>query len=161
MVKTLALYTKGRRFEPHRRRFFTPKVVLLSFNKPETVLWTIANLFRPELVIIIFVKKKSKKLLLENHMVFCIKKWWLIIIIIIIIIFCYSPKHCFRLIEGQQYHCWSEKSLGIQGWCLRLCFDIQFFVEKMKKVKKKKRPLAVRAPPQEIFHSNSGIAVLQ
>ena len=40
------------------------------------------------------------------------------------IIFCYSPKHCFRLIEGQQYHFWSEKSpavglepptLGIQG----------------------------------------------
>ena len=38
--------------------------------------------------------------------------------------FCYSPKHCFRLFEGQQYHCWSEKSpavglelptLGIQG----------------------------------------------
>ena len=24
--------------------------------------------------------------------------------------FCYSPKHCFRLIEGQQYHFWSEKS---------------------------------------------------
>ena len=45
----------------------------------------------------------------------------------IIIIFCYSPKHFFRLIEGQQYHCWSEKSpalglelptLGIQGRCL-------------------------------------------
>ena len=44
--------------------------------------------------------------------------------IIIIMIFSYSPKHCFRLIEGQQYHCWSEKSpamglkpptLGIQG----------------------------------------------
>ena len=43
---------------------------------------------------------------------------------LIIIIFCYSPKHCFRLIEGQQYHCWSEKSpavglepptLGIRG----------------------------------------------
>ena len=38
-----ALYSKGRRFEPHRRRFFTPTVVLLSFNKPETVLWTIAK----------------------------------------------------------------------------------------------------------------------
>ena len=44
---------------------------------------------------------------------------WIIIII---------PKHCFRLIEGQQYHCWSEKSLvvglepptlGIQGRRLR------------------------------------------
>ena len=43
---------------------------------------------------------------------------------LIMIIFCYSPKHFFRLIEGQQYHCWSEKSpavglepptLGIQG----------------------------------------------
>ena len=41
-------------------------------------------------------------------------------------IFCYSPKHCFRLIEGQQYHYWSEKSpavgqpptLGILGRCL-------------------------------------------
>ena len=42
MVKTSALYTKGRWFEPHRRRFFTPTVVLLSFKKPETVLWTIA-----------------------------------------------------------------------------------------------------------------------
>ena len=39
-----ALYTKGRRFEPHRRRFFTPTVVLLSFNKPETVLWTIEKI---------------------------------------------------------------------------------------------------------------------
>ena len=44
MVKTSALYTKGRRFEPHRRRFFTPTVVLLSFKKPETVLWTIAKI---------------------------------------------------------------------------------------------------------------------
>ena len=43
-------------------------------------------------------------------------------------IFYYSPKHRFRLIEGQQYYCWSEKSpavglepttLGIQGRCLR------------------------------------------
>ena len=31
-------------------------------------------------------------------------------IILIIIIFCFFPKHRFRLIEGQQYHCWSEKS---------------------------------------------------
>ena len=44
MVKALALYTKARRFEPHRRRFFTPTVVLLSFKKPETVLWTIAKI---------------------------------------------------------------------------------------------------------------------
>ena len=44
MVKTPALYNKGRRFEPHRRRFFTSTVVLLSFNKPETVLWTIAKI---------------------------------------------------------------------------------------------------------------------
>ena len=33
-----------------------------------------------------------------------------LIIIIMIIMFCYSPKHCFRIIEGQQYHFWSEKS---------------------------------------------------
>ena len=45
MVKTPALYTKGRRFEPHRRRFFTPTVVLLSFNKSEKVLWTIAKYY--------------------------------------------------------------------------------------------------------------------
>ena len=45
MVKTSALYTKGQRFEPHRsRRFFTPTGVLLSFNKPETVLWTKAKI---------------------------------------------------------------------------------------------------------------------
>ena len=44
-MKTSALYTKGQRFEPHRRRFFTPTVVLLSFNKPETVLWTIAKYY--------------------------------------------------------------------------------------------------------------------
>ena len=44
MVKTSALYTKGWRFEPHRRRFFTPTVVLLSFKTPETVLWTIAKI---------------------------------------------------------------------------------------------------------------------
>ena len=31
-------------FSPHRRRFFTPTVVLLSFNKPDTVLWTIAKI---------------------------------------------------------------------------------------------------------------------
>ena len=43
-MKTPALYSKGRGFEPHRRRFFTPTVVLLSFNKPETVLWTIAKI---------------------------------------------------------------------------------------------------------------------
>ena len=45
MVKTSALYPKGRQFEPHRRRFFTPTVVLLSFNKPETVLWTRAKYY--------------------------------------------------------------------------------------------------------------------
>ena len=45
MVKTPALYTKGRRFEPLLRRFFTPTVVLLSFNKPEKVLWTKAKYY--------------------------------------------------------------------------------------------------------------------
>ena len=44
-MKTLALYTMGRRFEPHRRRFFTPTVVLLSLNQPATVLWTIVKYY--------------------------------------------------------------------------------------------------------------------
>ena len=45
MVMTPTLYSKGRRFVPHRRRFFTPTVILLSFNKPEAVLWTIAKYY--------------------------------------------------------------------------------------------------------------------
>jgi hypothetical protein len=51
-----AMYTNGRRFEHHRRRFFTPTVVLLSFNKPETVLWTIAKL----LLLLLFKPEKLK-----------------------------------------------------------------------------------------------------
>ena len=50
MVKTPALYTKGRWFEPHRRRFFTPTVVLLSFKKPETVDYS-----RNSIIIIIII----------------------------------------------------------------------------------------------------------
>ena len=42
-MKTPALNTKGWGLEPHWR-FFTPIVVLLSFNRPETVLWTIAKI---------------------------------------------------------------------------------------------------------------------
>merc|ERR1712051_203077 len=57
-------------------------------------------------------------------------------IYVIMIIFCYCPKHCFRLIEGQQYLCWSEKSpavrlepptLGIQGRHLHLSSTEPFF----------------------------------
>ena len=37
-----SLVYQGLRFEPHRRRFFTPTVVLLSFNKPEEYGFVIA-----------------------------------------------------------------------------------------------------------------------
>ena len=60
MVKTPALYSKGRRFEPHRRRFFTPTVVLLSFNKPETVLWTIAK------ILLLYMELKNLELAPTN-----------------------------------------------------------------------------------------------
>ena len=43
-MKTPTLYAKGELFEPQRRIFFTATVVLLSFNKPEKVLWTIAKI---------------------------------------------------------------------------------------------------------------------
>ena len=42
MVKTPALYSKGRRFE---QEIFHSNSVLLSFNKPETVLWSIVKIF--------------------------------------------------------------------------------------------------------------------
>ena len=64
MVKTPALYTKGRRFELHSRRFSTPTVVLLSFDKPETVLWTIAKILLLILSAIYLESFKSKFL---NH----------------------------------------------------------------------------------------------
>ena len=58
-MKTSALYTKGWQFVPHRRRFFTPTVVLLSINKPETVLWTIAKILSYIIVIIILISKRE------------------------------------------------------------------------------------------------------
>ena len=61
-MKTPALYTKGQRFEPHRRRFFTPTVVLLSFNKPETVLWTIAKI----LLLLLLLIQRIMNLQMKN-----------------------------------------------------------------------------------------------
>ena len=127
-MKTPALYSKGRQFEPHKRRFFTPAVVLLSFNKPETVLWTIAKIILGTIYLRCrhALRGKGSKfyqiIKVQRRKMPHFKAFGMIIIIIII--FCYSPKHCFRLIEGQQYHCWTEKSpamglepptLGIQG----------------------------------------------
>ena len=66
----------------------------------------------------------------------------------IMIIFCYSPKHCFRLIEGQQYHCWSEKSpavglepptLGIQDRRLHHSSTEPIRIEKEMEMEMEKR----------------------
>ena len=69
MVKTSALYTKGRRFEPHRRRFFTPTVVLLSFKKPETVLWTIAKILLLLSLLLNGVSRRKMPLRKKNEFV--------------------------------------------------------------------------------------------
>ena len=133
MVKTSALYTKGRRFESHRRRFFTPTVVLLSFNKPETVLWTIAKYYyyyylvsQHQITFKMQFFSADATMFQKNPFGFVVDLLNMMasatrgaskfssptpLIIIIIIIFCYSPKHCFRLIEGQQSTIVDQKPL--------------------------------------------------
>jgi hypothetical protein len=76
MVKTLALYFKGQWFEPQRRRFFTPTVVsgLLSFNKPEKVLGTMAQIFI--IIINVSLRKKLQGLLALFGVSWCLLQYY-------------------------------------------------------------------------------------
>ena len=66
---------------------------------PNSIILILVNPIELEIVWPDFV---GKALVLVNPTELEIVEPLIIIIIIIIIMFCYSPKHCFRLFEGQQ-----------------------------------------------------------